>query len=79
MIVVRVNRWSTSTGGNIWRPPWGMLKLGYEFFTSDMRSTRQGYVVASGVVPPGGDNVTTQQLMDTMCALQEQLARLELK
>ena len=30
--------------------------------------------MASGVVPPGGDNVTMQQLMETMRALQEAVA-----
>jgi len=39
-----------------------------------MRSTRQGSVVAAGVAPPGGDNVTTQQLLETMRALQEAVA-----
>jgi len=36
-----------------------------------MRSTRQRSVVAAGVALPGGDNVTMQQLMETMHALQE--------
>jgi len=39
-----------------------------------MRSTRQGSTAASGVVPPRGDNVTMQQLMETMRALQEAVA-----
>ena len=39
-----------------------------------MRSTRQGSVVATGVVPPGGDNVTTQQILEIMCALQAEVA-----
>jgi len=30
--------------------------------------------MAPGVVPPRGDNVTMQQLMETMRALQEQVA-----
>jgi len=39
-----------------------------------MRSTRQASVVATGDVPPGGDNVTTQQILETMCALQAEVA-----
>jgi len=39
-----------------------------------MKSTRQGSVVAAGVVPHGGDNVTTQQILETMRALQAEVA-----
>jgi len=39
-----------------------------------MKSTRQGSTVAAGVVPLGGDNVTMQQVMETMHALQEAVA-----
>jgi len=39
-----------------------------------MRSTRQGSIVATGVVPPGGENVTMQQLMETMRGLQKTMA-----
>jgi len=39
-----------------------------------MRSTRQGSAAPPGAAPSGGDNVTMQQLMETMCALQEALA-----
>ena len=39
-----------------------------------MRSTRQGTVVPIGVVPPRGDNVTTQQILETICALQAEVA-----
>jgi len=34
----------------------------------------QGTVGPAGVVRPGGDNVTTQQIMETMCALQAEVA-----
>jgi len=34
-----------------------------------MRCTRQGSDVAAGAMPLGGDNVTMQQLMETMHAL----------
>ena len=39
-----------------------------------MRSTRQGSVIATGVVPPGGDNPTTQQILETMHVLQAEVA-----
>jgi len=39
-----------------------------------MRSTGQGPAVATGVVPLGGDNVTTQQILETMRALQAEVA-----
>ena len=39
-----------------------------------MRSTRQGSIVASGVVSFGGDNVTMQQILETMRALQAEAA-----
>jgi len=39
-----------------------------------MRSTRQGTAGPTGVVPPGGDNVTTQQILETMRALQAEVA-----
>jgi len=39
-----------------------------------MRSTRQGTAEPTGVVPPGGDSVTTQQILETMRALQEEVA-----
>jgi len=40
----------------------------------NMRSTRQGSVVAAGVVPSGGDNVSTQQILETMRALHVEVA-----
>jgi len=39
-----------------------------------MRSTREGSVACPSVAPSGGDNVTMQQLMETMHALQEAVA-----
>ena len=42
-------------------------------FTSDMTSTRQGFAIAKGVVPPGGEHVTTQQILETMRALQAEV------
>ena len=38
-----------------------------------MRSTRQGHTAPTGVVPRGGDNVTTQQILETMSALQAEV------
>jgi len=39
-----------------------------------MRSTTQGTAEYAGIVPPGGDNVTEQQILDTMRALQAEVA-----
>jgi len=39
-----------------------------------MRSTRQAAVGSARRVPSGGDNVTRQQILDTMRALQEEVA-----
>ena len=39
-----------------------------------MRSTRQGTAGSAGTMPPGGDNVTTPQILDTMRALQAEVA-----
>jgi len=38
-----------------------------------MRSTRQAAAGSAGRVPSGGDNVTTQQILDTMRALQAEV------
>jgi len=35
---------------------------------------RQGTAGSEGIVPPGGDNITTQQILDMMCALQAEVA-----
>jgi len=43
-------------------------------FTSNMRITRQASARFVGIVPPGGDNITTQQILDTMRALQAEVA-----
>jgi len=39
-----------------------------------MRSTRRPAARSEGRAPPEGDNVTTQQVMDTMRALQAEVA-----
>jgi len=76
---VRVNRRSESTGRNIWRPPWGSLKKGpthnrVENLYQRYEEYKAGTSAATGVMPPGGDNVTTQQILETMRALQVEVA-----
>ena len=51
---------------NIWRPPWGLIKI---WSHSQIRNTRQG-----SVAPNGGENIILQQIMETMHALQETVA-----
>ena len=75
---VRINRWSESTGKNIWRPPWGPLKKGPTH--NRVKSLYQRYEeyearnCFTGVVPPRGENVTTQQVLETIGALQAEVA-----
>ena len=62
-----------STGRNIWRPPWGTIQNivppARTKQIQEMRSTRQG-----PVAPDGGEGLTLQQVMETMRALQEEMA-----
>ena len=62
-----------STGRNIWRPTWGTIQntvpLARTRKIQEMRSTRKG-----PVAPNGGEALTLQQVMETMRALQEEMA-----
>ena len=59
-----------STDRNIWRPPWDTIQnIVPPARTKKMRSTRQGHVT-----PNGGESLTLQQVMETMQALQEEVA-----
>ena len=69
---VGTQRYIWSTGRNIWRPPWGTIQnivpLARTRQIQEMRSTREGLVA-----PNGGEDLTLQQVMETMRALQEEM------
>jgi len=70
---VRARRRFGSTGRNICRPPWGPIQNivppARTREIQEMRSTRQG-----PVAPNGGEGLTLQQVIETMRALQEEMA-----
>jgi len=70
---VGARRHFESTGRNIWRPPWGTIQNivppARTRKIQELRSTRQG-----PVAPNEGEGLTLQQVMETMQALQEEMA-----